>query len=191
MHILVAEDDTDTRQLLTLMLQKAGHELVVNDLTRQAASRHLNDGATWADSPKAVAQACDLVFTSLPTPADVQKVGTGENGLIETQMFAATRDDADALNRLARAARVTAGELDDTKTLVVGGRAFAVDDRVLALRNEWVRHTDRPTAQLATTPIIARAAAVVRAVSQIGVGSNENWRVTLGSSRPGSSPVTP
>ncbi len=64
-------------------LQKAGHDLVVNDLTRQAASRHLNAGATWADSPKAVAEACDIVFTSLPTPADVQKVGTGENGLIE------------------------------------------------------------------------------------------------------------
>jgi 3-hydroxyisobutyrate dehydrogenase len=30
-----------------------------------------------------VAEACDIVFTSLPTPADVQKVGTGENGLIE------------------------------------------------------------------------------------------------------------
>src|ERR1700748_532171 len=64
-------------------LQKAGHELVVNDLTRQAASRHLNAGAKWAEWPKALAEACDLVFTSLPTPADVQKVGTGENGLIE------------------------------------------------------------------------------------------------------------
>jgi 3-hydroxyisobutyrate dehydrogenase len=64
-------------------LQKAGHELVVNDLTRQAASKHLNAGATWAESPKAVAEACDIVFTSLPTPADVHKVGTGENGLIE------------------------------------------------------------------------------------------------------------
>lgn len=63
-------------------LQKAGHELVVNDLTRQAASRHLNAGATWAESPKAVAAACDLVFTSLPTPADVQKVGTGPDGLM-------------------------------------------------------------------------------------------------------------
>jgi 3-hydroxyisobutyrate dehydrogenase len=29
-----------------------------------------------------LAEACDLVFTSLPTPVDVQKVGTGENGLI-------------------------------------------------------------------------------------------------------------
>jgi 3-hydroxyisobutyrate dehydrogenase-like beta-hydroxyacid dehydrogenase len=64
-------------------LQKAGHDLVVHDLTRQAASKHLNAGATWADSPRAVAQACDIVFTSLPTPPDVQKVGTGADGLIE------------------------------------------------------------------------------------------------------------
>jgi 3-hydroxyisobutyrate dehydrogenase-like beta-hydroxyacid dehydrogenase len=64
-------------------LQKAGHQLVVHDLHRQAASRHLSEGAAWADSPRAVAQACDLVFTSLPTPADVQRVGTGADGLIE------------------------------------------------------------------------------------------------------------
>ena len=64
-------------------LQKAGHDLVVHDLTRQAASRHLAAGATWANSPRAVAAACDIVFTSLPTPQDVQKVGAGKDGLIE------------------------------------------------------------------------------------------------------------
>ena len=64
-------------------LQKSGHDLVVHDLTRQAASAHLNAGATWADTPRAVAQACDLVFTSLPTPADVQTVGSGADGLVE------------------------------------------------------------------------------------------------------------
>src|SRR5664279_5088874 len=64
-------------------LQNAGHELVVHDLTRQAASKHLNAGASWADSPRAVAASCDIVFTSLPTPSDVQRVGTGENGLLE------------------------------------------------------------------------------------------------------------
>jgi 3-hydroxyisobutyrate dehydrogenase len=63
-------------------LQKAGHDLVVHDLTRQAASKHLNAGATWAETPRAVAEACDIVFTFLPTPPDVQKVGLGENGLI-------------------------------------------------------------------------------------------------------------
>jgi 3-hydroxyisobutyrate dehydrogenase-like beta-hydroxyacid dehydrogenase len=64
-------------------IQKGGYEVVVHDLTRQAASKHLNNGATWADSPKAVAEQCEVVFTSLPTPADVIKVGTGEDGLIE------------------------------------------------------------------------------------------------------------
>jgi 3-hydroxyisobutyrate dehydrogenase len=63
-------------------LQKAGHQLVVHDLSRQAASRHLANGATWAESPRAVAEAVDIVFTSLPTPADVEKVGTGEDGLL-------------------------------------------------------------------------------------------------------------
>jgi 3-hydroxyisobutyrate dehydrogenase len=64
-------------------IQKGGFELVVHDLTRQAASKHLNAGATWADSPKAVAEQCEIVFTSLPTPSDVRRVGTGEDGLIE------------------------------------------------------------------------------------------------------------
>jgi len=63
-------------------LQKGGHQLVVHDLSRQAASRHLTNGAEWAESPRAVAQATELVFTSLPTPPDVEKVATGENGLL-------------------------------------------------------------------------------------------------------------
>ncbi len=41
-------------------LQKAGHDLVVHDLTRQAASRHLEAGAIWADSARAVAEQADL-----------------------------------------------------------------------------------------------------------------------------------
>ncbi len=64
-------------------LQKAGHMLVVHDLSRQAASQHLENGAEWADSPRAVAAAVDLVFTSLPTPADVEHVGLGKDGLAE------------------------------------------------------------------------------------------------------------
>ena len=64
-------------------LQKAGHALVVHDLSRQAASQHLARGAAWADSPRAVAQAVELVFTSLPTPADVQAVGSGPDGLAD------------------------------------------------------------------------------------------------------------
>jgi 3-hydroxyisobutyrate dehydrogenase len=63
-------------------LQKAGYKLVVHDLTRQAASHHLNAGAIWADTPRAVASQVDLVFTSLPEPADVEAVGLGADGLL-------------------------------------------------------------------------------------------------------------
>ena len=91
-------------------MQKGGNELVVNDLTRQAASRHLNAGATWADTPKAVAESCDVVFTSLPTPADVQKVGTGENGLMEgfrrgSAWFDLSTNAVDVVRVAARAVR--------------------------------------------------------------------------------------
>jgi 3-hydroxyisobutyrate dehydrogenase len=64
-------------------LQKAGYKLVVHDLSRQAASRHVAAGATWADSPRAVAEQCDVVFTSLPAPPDVDAVAIGKDGLIE------------------------------------------------------------------------------------------------------------
>ena len=62
-------------------LQKAGYQMVVNDIATAAAAPFIEKGAVWADTPKAVAEACDVVFTSLPTPADVEKVGFGENGL--------------------------------------------------------------------------------------------------------------
>lgn len=63
-------------------LQKRGHKVVVHDLRRQSASHHLAAGAEWAGSPRAVAEQCDVVFTSLPAPPDVEAVGFGESGLV-------------------------------------------------------------------------------------------------------------
>src|SRR5215469_5918802 len=63
-------------------LQKAGFKLVVHDLHRQAASHHLNAGAAWADTPRAVAEQSDVIFTSLPEPPDVEAVALGPDGLL-------------------------------------------------------------------------------------------------------------
>jgi 3-hydroxyisobutyrate dehydrogenase len=64
-------------------LQKAGHRLVVHDARRAAAGPHLAQGAQWSDTPRAVAAACDVMFTSLPGPAEVEAVALGRDGLIE------------------------------------------------------------------------------------------------------------
>src|SRR3984893_5311998 len=63
-------------------LQKAGFKLVVHDLHRQAASHHLNAGAVWAETPRALASEADVIFSSLPEPADVEAVALGPDGLI-------------------------------------------------------------------------------------------------------------
>jgi 3-hydroxyisobutyrate dehydrogenase len=64
-------------------LQKGGHELVVNDVRREAATPHLAAGAVWADTPCQVAEAAHIVFTSLPGPVEVEAVAVGPNGLIQ------------------------------------------------------------------------------------------------------------
>jgi 3-hydroxyisobutyrate dehydrogenase-like beta-hydroxyacid dehydrogenase len=63
-------------------LQKAGYKLIVHDLHRQAASHHLSAGATWADSPRALARQADVIFSSLPEPSDVETVALGLDGLL-------------------------------------------------------------------------------------------------------------
>ena len=59
---------------MALHVRSAGYALVVNDLRREAAAPHLAAGATWADSARRVAEASDVVFTSLPGPREVESV---------------------------------------------------------------------------------------------------------------------
>ena len=64
-------------------IQKAGYKVIVHDLRRQSASHHLQAGAEWADTPRAVAEKSHVILTSLPEPADVERVALGTDGLIE------------------------------------------------------------------------------------------------------------
>tara|TARA_B100000029_G_scaffold48550_1_gene44413 strand:- start:2168 stop:3106 length:939 start_codon:yes stop_codon:yes gene_type:complete len=67
---------------LATNLQKAGYDLVVHDVARQIAERHIADGATWAESPRELAEQSDVVLTSLPGPPEVEAVALdAEQGL--------------------------------------------------------------------------------------------------------------
>lgn len=64
-------------------LIKAGYSLVVTDLNRAQAKGLESQGATFVDSPKAVAEKCELVLSMLPHNGAVRAVATGKGGLAE------------------------------------------------------------------------------------------------------------
>jgi 3-hydroxyisobutyrate dehydrogenase len=57
-------------------LQRAGFQIVVNDIDKTLAERHIKAGATWAATPAELAAQVDHVITCLPSPAVSEKVLT-------------------------------------------------------------------------------------------------------------------
>ncbi len=60
---------------------EAGYDLTVYDVNKEAAAPLLAKGAQWGNSPKEMAESCEVVFSSLPTPKIIEEVVYGENGL--------------------------------------------------------------------------------------------------------------
>ena len=61
----------------------AGFPLTVHNRSRAPVEELVADGAEPADSPCAVAEVSDVVFTNLPDSPDVEQVVLGPNGVIE------------------------------------------------------------------------------------------------------------
>ena len=74
-------------------LQKGGFDLVVHDVRRAAADSHIEAGAVWAETPQALAESTEVIFTSLPGPPEVEAVAMGDNGLIAGMKPGATYFD--------------------------------------------------------------------------------------------------
>ncbi|NMC20887.1 MAG: NAD(P)-dependent oxidoreductase [Thermogutta sp.] len=63
-------------------LLKAGYQAVVFNRTKSKAEVLLAMGAEWTDSPKAVAEAADIVFSIVGFPHDVREVILGDRGAL-------------------------------------------------------------------------------------------------------------
>ena len=61
----------------------AGHSLAVHDLVEDAAAELIEEGASWKESPAAVAAVSDVVFTCLPGPPEMENVVFGTSGIAE------------------------------------------------------------------------------------------------------------
>ena len=88
---------------------------VVRDLNEVLAAPFLAAGATWGESPKAIAEACDIVITCLPSPAASAAVMEAEDGILaglsEGKVWAemSTTDEAE-VKRLGAMVRQTGAD---------------------------------------------------------------------------------
>jgi 3-hydroxyisobutyrate dehydrogenase len=87
-------------------LLRNGVDLVVRDLDRHAAEPLLDGGASFAESPKAMAESCDFVITCLPSPVASAAVMEAADGILagigpgKTWLEMSTTDAAE-IGRLA------------------------------------------------------------------------------------------
>ncbi len=116
---------------------QGGHELVVHDIRRESATRHLEAGATWADSPREVAEASDIVFTSLPGPTEVEAVFLGEDGILQGMSAGKVYFDLSTStpNLIRRIHDIASGQGVEVLDAPVSGGPRGAESRNLAI---WV-----------------------------------------------------
>ena len=95
-------------------LLRAGHSIQVHTRSPEKATPLLDQGAVWTDSPATVAQACDIIFTIVGFPEDVEAVYFGEQGLLANMRPGAilvdmTTSRPDLAVRIAEAAQTHGG----------------------------------------------------------------------------------
>ncbi|NND01732.1 MAG: NAD(P)-dependent oxidoreductase [Acidimicrobiia bacterium] len=86
---------------LARSLQRNGFQLILRDLEDDIASDMLEAGAKWAETPRALAEAADVIITCLPSPAAVSTVMESDDGVIaglgpgKTWLEMSTTDEAE------------------------------------------------------------------------------------------------
>ena len=86
-----------------------GHDLTIYDISETAAKDLVKAGAKCVSSPSEVATVSEVIFTSLPTPQDVEQVVLGEGGIMAgalegTTLFDLSTTDPETITRISNSA---------------------------------------------------------------------------------------
>src|SRR5581483_4686398 len=107
----------------------AGHDVTVWNRTREKAEPLLADGARWADTPRAVAESSEIVFTMVTNADAVRAVNEGDDGLLaglgSDRLYVEMSTASPAYTRaLAEQVAATGAELLDSP---ISGTSITVD----------------------------------------------------------------
>ena len=73
-----------SRMAGNILRNQQDREIIIFNRTQDKATSLINNGALWADNPKALGQQVDILFTMLSNPEAVTNVALGENGFLDT-----------------------------------------------------------------------------------------------------------
>lgn len=126
-------------------LMDAGFDATVFTRTKSKAEPLLGKGATWVDSPRAVAEASDVIFSIVGFPQDVREVLLGDTGAVagcsdgnilvdmttsDPSLAVEVYDAAIAKGATSVDAPVSGGDVgakNGTLSIMIGGDKEAVD----------------------------------------------------------------
>lgn len=149
-------------------LLRTGQSIIVHDRMERATAPFADQGAAVAASARELAAAADLVFTSLPTPADVLAVFEGENGLAAglrpgTAWFDLTTNSVDVVRQIE--AQLAKAGVDFLDAPVSGGPAGAASGKLAIWIGGNAAAYDR------FRPVLDSIADQVQHVGPIGAGT--------------------
>lgn len=138
---------------------KAGFPLVVHDIRAAAAAPLLEQGATWADSPRELAARCEVVCTCLPGPPEMQAVTLGPRGIVEGLRPASvyidhTTNSPEVVRQVG--ATIAARQADMLDAPLDGGREGALEGQLTLFvgGDEAVLHRVRPVLQAFSRSVV-------------------------------------
>jgi len=149
-------------------LVRNGFDTTVHDLDKTAAEPFIDQGAHWADSPKEMAESCDLIITCLPSPSACASVMEGPNGVLdgisEGKIWAEmSTTDVEEVKRLAK--RVEAKGASAIECPVSGGCHRAATGNISIFAG-----CDRPTFER-MLPLLTTLGRRVLHTGEIGTAS--------------------
>jgi 3-hydroxyisobutyrate dehydrogenase-like beta-hydroxyacid dehydrogenase len=160
-------------------IQRAGFDLTVHDIRKEAAKKLIEHGASWADTPADVITQVDVVVTMVFGPKQIEQVVRGEHGLLSGDCrgkgWIDSTTSSPVLMRELAAAFEQAGGLP-VDAPVTG----SVD---AAIRGDMIMFVGGTEAAIAQAQPVLEVMGEIRRVGQYGNGyvaklvNNQLWKI--------------
>ncbi len=160
-------------------IQRAGFALTVHDLRKEAATKLLDHGATWADSPAETIDQTDVVVTMVFGPKQVEQVVRGERGLLAGNCQGKIWIDSTTSSPMLM--RELAAEFEKAGGLCVDAPVTGSVDA--AIRGDMIMFVGGADTAVAQAQPLLAAMGEMRRVGQYGNGyvaklvNNQLWKI--------------